>query len=145
MSLLHFAFLALLGHHSHLLSGSCLSLEGLSSRCCYWSFAAARPEGQLPGNGLAFCSSSILIALSPFAWFLGIPRCWWLEVQSVVLVTVGGPRFLAAKSKKIMYMLDGRFWPVDLLCSGQMKVGEPNIGEHARWHYFALVTTQTLR
>jgi hypothetical protein len=77
-----------------------------------------------------------------FSFFRLVPRNTPLLV---VLVSVGGPRFLAAKSKKIMYMLDGRFWPVDLLLSGQMKVGEPNIGEHARWHYFALVTTQTLR
>jgi hypothetical protein len=32
-----------------------------------------------------------------------------------------------------------------LLRSGQMQVGEPKIGEHAQWHYFASVTTGTLR
>jgi hypothetical protein len=32
-----------------------------------------------------------------------------------------------------------------LLRSGQMQVGEPKIGEHAQWHYFASVATQTLR
>jgi hypothetical protein len=31
-----------------------------------------------------------------------------------------------------------------LLRSGQTQVGEPKIGEHAQWHYFASVTTQTL-
>jgi hypothetical protein len=32
-----------------------------------------------------------------------------------------------------------------LLRSAQTQVGEPKIGEHAQWHYFASVTTQRLR
>jgi hypothetical protein len=32
-----------------------------------------------------------------------------------------------------------------LLRSGQTQVGKPKVGEHAQYHYFASVTTQTLR
>jgi hypothetical protein len=93
----------------------------------------------------------------PYSWithkkcFMGLLHCCLPRTRVVSTPpskkrrgTIQLLQFVEEFSRPPKYRADDRFWPVDLLCSGQTQVGEPKIGEHAQWHYFASVSNETL-